>query len=426
LRKISLLAYLKKEQKLNNYWYDCLRYELDKHIYYYGNHFKRPLEKVQTSNLEKLKYNLKLIYLSIIQKFLKKNIDKFKPVIISNAYFNFNDAVSKEGFTIIQPPWSNYYNDWKFYNAGLVKLCFKIKKQFGFKDFDYLLSNEFMQLLEEFSDKFKEFIVRERIAALIVPNDESFFENISIKIFKELKLSTFIFLHGFTAQFNGIDDYRSDFLIVWGKRSKELYINHGMDEKKVFVSGHPTYQKVSKSTLKFSLSDVLILTKAVPGSPHSTGTNLYDRGNLITYLFSVQKVLKSFNVKTARLRPHPSENIDWYMQFLDKKFFIPDIDNLTQSLNKTSLVIGPISSVFIDALYRETNYLVYEPSNGNTSITNHRIYPPFDGSDTRIPVANDEETLLRFIQEKKCADIELLQDYLQTPFDVSFMKQLVS
>jgi hypothetical protein len=425
LKNTSLLSFLKQEQILNAYWYDCLRYELDKHVYYYGNHYTRSLESVQNGKTEKAKYALKILRSTVKERLPKKNIDKSNAVIISNAYFNFNEELSKSGFTVIQPPWTNNRNDWSYYGAGLVNLCIKIQSLFEFADFNYLISKEFIQLLEKFSNLFKSFITKEKIAALIVPNDENFFANISIKIFKELGLTTFIFLHGLPARYNAIDEHRSDYLVVWGKKMKEIYVKKGMAENKIFISGHPRYQKVIKKSVEFSLNNILVLTKTIVGSPHSTGMILSDRGNLVVYLLSIQKILQQFNVKNVRLRPHPSENINWYMKFLDKDFFIPQTDSLSQSLSKTSLVIGPVSTVFFEALYYKINYLVYEPSTDNINILNHTIEPPFDKSENRIPVAYDEVTLFKFLKEKKCADADLLSDYLHTPFDVSFMKQLI-
>jgi len=425
VKQISLLEWLKKEQVLNNEWYDCLRYELDKHVYYYGNHFKRPLESLQTDKKEKAKYELKRFAAKTKGMFSKKQFDKSKPVVISNAYFNFNEELSATSTHVIQPPWVVNLDSWKYYDADLITLCAKIKKLFAFAPFNYLASKEFINVLEDFSGKFKSFILKEKISALVVPDDESIFENLSIRIFKELNLPTFIFLHGLPGRYNSIDVNRSDYLIVWGKKLKELYVSNGMDEKKIFIAGHPAYKKFDNSQLRFSFENVLILTKTITGSPHSDGVILNDRGNLIVYLLSIQKVLQKLGVKQVRLRPHPSENIEWYMKFLDKNFFIPDTENLQNSLAQSSLVIGPVSSVFLEALFYKVNYLVYEPMYNGKSILNLSIAPPFEGTDNRIPVAYDEDALLKLLCEKKCADTDLLPDYIQTPFDISFIKPLL-
>jgi len=425
VEQISLLHWLKKEQALNDEWYDCLRFELDKHIYYYGNHFKRPLESIQTDKKEKAKYELKRFAAKTKGRFSKKQFDKSKPVVISNAYFNFNEELSAADVHVIQPPWVVNLDSWKYYDADLISLCAKIKKLFAFAPFNYLISKEFINVLEEFSRKLRSFILEKKISALVVPNDESFFENISIKIFKELGFPTFFFLHGLPGGYNSVDGNRSDYLIVWGKKFKELYIRNGISEKKIFVSGHPSYKNSTNGQLRFSFENILVLTKTIAGSPHSDGAILSDRGNLIVYLRSIQKVLQKMDVKQVRLRPHPSENIEWYMKFLDKDFFTPDPESLTNSLNKSSLVIGSVSSVFLEALFYNVNYLVYEPMYNGKNILNLSLAPPFDGTDNRIPVAYDEESLLKFLCEKKCVDTQLLPDYIQMPFDISFIKPLL-
>ncbi len=425
MEQISLLEWLKKEQVLKNEWYDCLRYELDKHIYYYGNHFKRSLENVQTDKKEKAKYELKRFAAKTKGRFSKKQFDRSKQIIISNAYFNFNEELSATGTHVIQPPWVINLDSWKYYDADLITLCAQIKKLFAFAPFSYLVSKEFISVLEDFSNRFKSFILKEKISALVIPNDESFFENISIKIFKELGLPTFLFLHGLPARYNLVDEHRSDYLIVWGKKLKELYIRNGIAENKIFISGHPSYNNFDTRELKFSFENILILTKTIAGSPHSDGAILSDRGTLIVYLLAIQKVLQKLGVKQVRLRPHPSENIEWYMKFLDKDFFIPDTKNLTDSLGQTSLLIGPVSSVFLEALFFKVNYLVYEPMFNGKGILNYPIAPPFDGTDERIPVAYDEDNLLKFLCERRCVNVDLLPDYIQTPFDISFIKLLL-
>lgn len=426
LSKISLLEYIKNEQIVSDETYDCLRYELDKHVYYYGGHFKRPTENVQTDKIEKLKYNLKTLSSTLIGNFSKKKLDKTMPLIISNSYFNLNKELSEIGFNVIQPPWVRNFNDWKYYDAELISLCIKIKKLFEFSPFNYLISSDFMNLLESFSNKFKSFIIKEKVCALFIPNDESFFENISIKIFKQLSLTSFIFLHGLPSRYNVIDENRSDYLIVWGKEQKKIYTRYGFDEKKIYIAGHPSYKTIPHEKIGFSLKSILVLTKTIPGSPHSDGVILSDRGNLITYLLSIQKVLLRIGVKHVKLRPHPSESIEWYMKFLDKNFFIPDTSSINESLKQATLIIGPVSSVFLEALFFNVNYLVYEPRyNNGCSILNASIVPPFDGSDQRIPVAYDEDALLELLQKERCSDTDILPDFYQTPFDIGFIKSLI-
>ena len=64
-------------------------------------------------------------------------------------------------------------------------------------------------------------------------------------------------------------------------------------------------------------------------------------------LHMIGKVLKELGA--VELRMHPSENPDWYAKFIDTKFLI-DQDKLSASLANSTLVIGPVSTLFIDAI----------------------------------------------------------------------------
>jgi hypothetical protein len=113
------------------------------------------------------------------------------------------------------------------------------------------------------------------------------------------------------------------------------------------------------------------------------------------------------------------------MQFLDRSFFIPDTESLNNSLSQTTLVIGPVSSVFLEALFSKVNYLVYEPVYKDKNILNAKIPPPFDGTDTRIPVACDETALLEFLKQKTQVNPDILYDYYQRHFDIGFIRRLI-
>ncbi len=65
------------------------------------------------------------------------------------------------------------------------------------------------------------------------------------------------------------------------------------------VCGHPKYDKyqLSLENIVFDTSDILVITKSAPGSPPQNDPILYDRGNLILYLNTIQKVLNNIGIK---------------------------------------------------------------------------------------------------------------------------------
>ena len=309
-------------------------------------------------------------------------------------------------------------------NFDILNRSEKIKSKFRNLAFNKLIADNFIKEVNEFEEKLIDFYREKKIKSLFVPNDMGFFGNLSIAICKQISIPSFIFLHGLPGRYNNIDDHRSDYLIVWGEKTREYYIKMGKEYNKIFVSGHP-YYKTSPISLKFSLDNILILTKPQNGAQQSNGIILADRANQILYLYSVEKVLKSLGVKSVRFRPHPSENGNWYLKYLNKIFYHLDSGNLQDSINKSTLIIGPTSTVFLESLYYEVNYVIYELSLNNIDLVNWPLVPPFDGTDAKIPVAKNEEELYYILKNKIAVDPSCFNDYISTPFDLSFVKKLI-
>ncbi len=288
-----------------------------------------------------------------------------------------------------------------------------------------LIDPSFINQVARFMSTLKRYFANFRINAIFVPNDISFFENLSINVCKQVDIPSFTFLHGLPGRYNNIDENRSDYLIVWGEKIKENYIKAGIDRSKIFVSGHPFYKELAHTSLRFSLDAPLIITKSMSGAQHSDAVVLADRGNSILYLYMVQKVLKKLGINHAKFRPHPSENSQWYLKFIDRNFYQPDHDDLQRSLREASAVIGPSSTVFLESLYSGTNYVCFEPAMNGLDLTNFRTVPPFDGSDERLPVARNEEELELIVKERVGVDLRIFGDYIKMPFDLSFVKSLV-
>jgi hypothetical protein len=88
-------------------------------------------------------------------------------------------------------------------------------------------------------------------------------------------------------------------------------------------------------------------------------------------------------------------------------------------------VIGPTSTVFLEALYYGVNYVCFEPSIEDIDLLNFPLVPPFDGSDERVPIAKNEDELEKIIKRKILVNLEVFDDYIKTPFDLSFIKTMI-
>jgi len=419
-----LLDYLKNNSYFTQTRYDNIRYELDKYLHYYGDHYKYPHEFQGKKSESLLRIYIKRLF--VLYKILQNRKSKaIGEMILSNAYFSVNEELKNLGYQVFCPSWRMVNDRNVLSSFNLFLRSEKIKSKFSNSNFNELLKEDFITEINEFEEELTLLLRKRKIKSLFVPNDVSFFENLSLQICKRLGIPTFIFLHGLPGRYNQIDEHRSDYLIVWGEKIKENYIKTGMNPDKIFVSGHPYYKKLEFSKLRYSFNNVLVLTKSIVGAHHSDGVILGDRGNLILYLYSIEKILKGLGIKSVRFRPHPSENKDWYLKFINNDFYKLDIGNLQQSIKNSSLIIGPTSTVFLESLYYGVNYVVYEPSLNKTDIFNCQLVAPFDGTDSRIPVARNEDQLEHMLKNKIKIDINCFKDYISTPFDISFVKNLI-
>lgn len=397
-------------------FFDYLHFNLNNKIYSFGLQFKNPNEYKKSFGR---KGKHKLLNFAIKIYVLLFSCIERKPkttVILSSAYFNLNSNEEFKELLILSPPWvigkNQKYLDYSFFKETF----FLYNKLLG--DFKDLINSDFISLAKRYKVSFKDYVIKYKISALFLPQDVGFFEKIAIDVFKELNLPTFNFIHGLPGIYNDVDYNRTDYLVVWGESIKDNFIKAGFNPNKIIISGHPKYSNISLSkSLRFELDDILVITKSLNGSQFSDSVILGDRSNLIYYLLSIKKVLEKLGVKKVRLRAHPSENINWYYEYIDRDFFIEDKDNLKTSLKNSSLVIGGTSTTFLEALIEGVNYVVYEPLIKNLLIDGFSPVAPFDGSEKKVPVAQSEYELEEILTKKVFVDLTILNDYISKEFN---------
>jgi len=427
MKRNLLLNFLNEENSKNvedQLLVDYLHFNLNNKIYSFGFQFKNPSEYKKSL---KRKVKDKVLHFGIKIYTLLFSCIKRKPeanVILSSAYFNLNNNAGFKKYIILSPPWIFGKNQ-KYFDYSFFKETFLVHNKLS-GDFKDLINSDFISLAKKYKVSFKEYILKYEISALFLPQDIGFFEKIAIDVFKELNLPTFNFIHGLPGIYNDIDYNRTDYLVVWGESIKDNFIKAGFNSNKIIVNGHPKYNTISLGkNLKFELHDILIITKSLNGSQFSDRVILGDRSNLIYYLLSIKRVLEKLGVKKVRLRPHPSENIDWYYEYIDKDFFIYDNDNLKSSLVNSSLVIGGTSTTFLEALIEGVNYVVYEPLINDLLIDGFSPVAPFDGSEEKVPVAQSEEELEEILIKKVSVDLTILDDYISKEFNTDAILNLL-
>lgn len=412
---------------------DYLHYELDRRIYSYG--------KQQDFSFEKIKWKFSvfiglfvelLIYLFLRISNLKLLQGKSSKIenLISTAYHGFGISLKNSGFSIIGAPWVISKNINRLNFVDFIQVCiFRIKLLTA--DFNCLLTPVFEKEIDGIKLLLGKYLVENKVRGVFLAQDSGFFEKLIIDEAKLNGIPTFIVLHGAGMRYgNSLNDNRADYVCVFGDIIKEKLILSGFNSKKIIVTGHPqhSYNRIS-SFLKFGVESVLVLTKPMPGQPlnyveklkgRSRDTNrLKDRGNLILYLMDIQSALIKVGVNKAKLRLHPSESPNWYLKYIDTNFFSIDKLSLSNSLAKSSLVIGPTSSLFFDAIYAGVNYMIYEPIyDDGLDILNDPVGHPFDGGDTDIPVAKDVDELIILLKSKKLVNLKSIGKFINPNFNI--------
>ena len=372
----NLFDYILKSKEKDQYLLELIKYNVINKIYYYGDHF------IESKSFRKITFikNTLLEFIYVLF-FNKKNTAKLMTKGLSSCYHDRNEDLEKLNYTserLISSPKRRHTNT---FNLKLFILTKEIMWDFSFKNFNYLTGDKFIKKIKKYYELNECFIRTNNYKFLFIPNDTDFFSRLNLHIFKKMKLPTFLFMHGGMPNiYDRKMDNKTDYLVNWGMSQTNAYKKMGFDSNKLFTSGHPFYS-IHPEKLKFSFQNILVLTKSLNGVCPLETTHLEDRGNAIMYLYSIMNTLKKVGVSKVRFRPHPSENENWYLKFLDLDFFVVDSDSLSNSLAKSSLVIGPTSTTIIDSMAYEVNYLVYEPLINDKTLMGYEVSPPLDGSD---------------------------------------------
>lgn len=409
---------------------DALRLELDKRLFHYGDHFLNPTEgnapaRPMRSRIKSLCFLAWALGTWILRKFLPRSFTSSAPAVVSNAYFNLSEALASRGQCVIRSPWELHLSQLNFGNAGIAHHCSRFRDWLHASSFSDLLAPDARVRINDFSERLSSYFAVSGTRALIVPNDMNIFENLAIQACRRAGVRTMVALHGLPGRYNRFDDNRADFLLVWGEAIKRNYVRAGVPETKILVTGHPRYDGKPPARLRNTLDSVLVLAQSVPGGQFSDKFRSFHRQGMIAYLYQVQSALKSRGILQARLRPHPSDNPDWFKKFIDNGFYTLDTRPLAQALADSSLVVGPVSTVFLEALQSGVNYLVYEPGTPEVDTVGLERIPPFDRSDPRLTVCYTVPELKDALAILRPVDTSILRDYLGSGLDLEPVIRLI-
>jgi hypothetical protein len=385
----------------------AIKYELNRRIYHYGDHLKGVYSLKKTHI--PLRESVRRIILFSRLFFAKRQSSA--PFLYSNAYVSASThPLQSSQFEFRRPPWDLSLRQKSTCHPRDFLFFQKVKGLVTTASINELLSDDFQKLVSECKNRLRSIYADPNCQGGIFSNDLCFFEVLSISVLRELGKPSFVFIHGLPGIYIPELNNLSTYTLVWGRKIKELMIENGSAPNKVLIAGHPFVRPHSRP-LKNSLERVLVISKAPGGAQfYDKQAVLADRGNCIHYCYLVQDSLKKAGVKNAILRIHPSEEPEFYKQSIDLDFYQLDTSpRLQDAFAKTTFVIGPTSSVFLEALHFGINYLAFDL---NLGPCNYPLYPPFDGSDARIATAKSPDELVNVLLSVKSTDPSVLAEYV--------------
>lgn len=393
---------------------DMLKVELDWHFYADGEDLATKYHRQSSQSLYWYIYKKSQELFALCSKFPEKN----KKLILT--MFRFPSEI--KGFDIYSSISHPVGTKNIVGNYSILKGHHFTEKVIHNYPFNQTLEHDTLQRIEKYeNDLFKLYFEKCNFKALFVYSDQLFWAKQHIGLFKKMNKPTFVFSHGLPGIYSLDVDNRADYLMVWGDKVKENYIKAGFEANKIKVIGNFRYKDFDfKRDLRNNKESILVATTSTREWHQNTWNSmplLSDPSNLLIYLEQVKRVLLNNNVKHVRLRPHPSVDKQWLDRFIDKSFFSIDNEDLITSLQSSTLVIGPTSSVVVEAIMNGVNYITYEPTDDTMhTYSNNVVVPPFDGSDENLCVAKNEEELDYLIRGNYCTNPCFLEGYIQ-PFN---------
>lgn len=402
------------QNKINNPTIaDALKQDIERRYYHYGDHFKSPFE----NNNIKLTDSLKIIFRQLLIDLKSRLFLEPLPPdsIVSNAYVSAGQIVHSRKFNLVRPPWSSSLSNTIYGDLTLIQSSERFKNVLNKAKLIEFFSSNFIEQANSLYEILENYYKNPNIVAGLFPYDIGFFECISIDILKKLNKPSIVYLHGIPGVYEQDLYTRGEHLFVYGHQIKENFKLLDYPQNNIHVVGYPLEINWT-STLKNSFDNILVLGMSMPGSHFSDRTpELYDRGHLIYYPYLIQDILQGLGVKNATFRPHPSERMDWYLQHIDSTFYKVDSgERITKAISNSTLVIGPTSSVALEAIALGVNFICFEPFD----IYRKWLVPPYDGSDTDLVTCFSPDELRFNLINKNTSNQNLVRKYLDDRFSL--------
>lgn len=400
---------------------DLIEYVIQEDVYRSGDHLK-------PRNPTKLKFFSNILLTFAAQVFAQFTVKrprtvKYRGFSLSSSTYDCHFLDGE--YSIDRAVWAPKRDVPSRFKLRLWVSYLRIRWCFNFSPRRFLIDEKFIDMVSQLKKQLIELVEKEQYSFLFVSDDLSFEARLLISVFDELGMPSFLLAHGGMHSFygNGMDE-RTTYLCQWGQLQVDGFVENGYDVTRLFNVGHPSYIK-KKGPLRSSLDSVLVLTRSCTAARIEEVKEIEDRGKAVAYMLELQSSLQSLGVERVRYRPHPVEESDWYSQFLDPEFFKLDNDSVGVSLNKSSLVVGPISTMMVDAVCRGVNYVIFEPLEDAKNILGATTISPMLSRPADYPWAKSREELESTLKQGRKISKDGVDALLNDRFEADLVKEKI-
>lgn len=422
MKDYSLFSYYREHAtgNLRNHL-DLIEYIIHEDVYRCGAHLKPK----SPSKIEFLFKVIVTIAAQIFTLFFVKRPSEVKYRGLSQSSSTFDTHFMRYGYSVDRVVWAPKRKIPSRFRLGILISYFRIHWRFHFSPRGYLIDRKFVDEVSRLKEQIVELVLEEQYSFLFVSEDLNFDARLLIAVFDQIGKPSFLMAHGGMQSFygNGMDE-RTSYLCQWGQLQVDGFVENGYDAARILNVGHPSYVK-KKGALRSSLDSVLVLTRSCTGARIEEGKEIEDRGKAIAYMLELQRSLQSLGIERVRYRPHPVEESDWYSQYLDPEFFTLDNDSVEVSLNKSSLVLGPISTMMVDAVCRGVNYVIYEPVEEAKNILGATTMSPMLSRPADYPWAKSREELESTLKQGRKISKDGVDALLNDNFEADLVKEKI-
>lgn len=400
--------------------FDAIQYEIARKLMHFGQHFTGPLDR-PSSTARLLKKQVCQAVLRVAATRQPPRTHQIAFPVISNAYGAFNEQLRTAGRHIMSPPWEreSVLTFWK--EPSLQQECISIRDRLNAASVGDLLGPQWAALLNQLRKRFADYLARLRPLAVVVPFDLPLFENVLLLAASDVGVKSFTALHGLPGVITPRDNFRGDYFLVWSNRIKRLYKSHGFHEDRIIVTGHPLYGGAHPRPVQTSVANPLVLSQSVQGARLTGLMDHRHRECIAAHALLAQIALQRCGVSTAILRPHPGHSVSWVKSVVDQSFYTVERSSLSEALTKASVVIGPVSTVLLDALAADRNYVVFEPELSHDKGILPQLIPPFDSDGGKVPLARSVMELVDILKSNVTCDASLLNEWAGPKFSPDFL-----